>query len=515
MELNCERQTVTINEIVLDTSVEQSLQSDILLADYCPDIVKILRSFVTPTICCAKVIGERLTLEGTAAVKVCFLTEEKTIHCHSFSIPFSKSCDLKGEAALGQDLVVQAQPRLDYMNCRAVSSRRIDARGALTIRLTVSASREIQVVSSASEEGVQLRQEPVSGKVLWRETRTLLPIREELGLPQGKESVLRVKETRARASVTDCKALANKAIVKGELYVTAFAVASQGENAQRMDYSVPFSQVIDFEGLEEENSCSALVQVESCTLRPRGDLDGENRSLDLDAQLCFVLRAHRRQDALWATDCFGTRRTCQGECRQITLIRELYQAAEAIRFSQTFQLPDGVRELKDLWADVSDIAVTQGDDGGLRCVAKLNFYMEAVDDSGCADIFDRSEEVSCRIPVEIPQGQRILFYPVLTIEDLSYSFTEGGRLQVSCPVLAEGTVYALEEHRVLQSLQVNPDEEEFPPRDCALILYFAREAESVWDIAKRYQVSPRGIMEENGLADDRLSSGRMLLIPAL
>jgi hypothetical protein len=42
MELSITRQPVAINETVLDTSVEQSVECDVLLPDYCPDILRIL-----------------------------------------------------------------------------------------------------------------------------------------------------------------------------------------------------------------------------------------------------------------------------------------------------------------------------------------------------------------------------------------------------------------------------------------------------------------------------------------
>ena len=43
MELNLQRQTVTVNEAVYSGAVEQPLECDVLLPDYCPDIQKILR----------------------------------------------------------------------------------------------------------------------------------------------------------------------------------------------------------------------------------------------------------------------------------------------------------------------------------------------------------------------------------------------------------------------------------------------------------------------------------------
>ena len=49
--------------------------------------------------------------------------------------------------------------------------------------------------------------------------------------------------------------------------------------------------------------------------------------------------------------------------------------------------------------------------------------------------------------------------------------------------------------------------------DYALKLYFGRENEDIWEIAKRYGTSVTAIMEENELMEDKLTRNGMILIP--
>ena len=50
-------------------------------------------------------------------------------------------------------------------------------------------------------------------------------------------------------------------------------------------------------------------------------------------------------------------------------------------------------------------------------------------------------------------------------------------------------------------------------RDYALLLYFGKSGEPVWDIAKRCRTSVDAVCEENDLAGDTLMEDAMLLIP--
>ena len=62
--------------------------------------------------------------------------------------------------------------------------------------------------------------------------------------------------------------------------------------------------------------------------------------------------------------------------------------------------------------------------------------------------------------------------------------------------------------------QVEVDDTAPKPRSGApLTLYFAREGENVWDIAKRYNAPLLSFMEENDLSEQVLEQRTLLLIP--
>lgn len=64
MDLKVTKQAVTINEVVLETTLEQSLECDIVLADYYPDILRILKCEICPKIIQTSVNGDRLVIDG-------------------------------------------------------------------------------------------------------------------------------------------------------------------------------------------------------------------------------------------------------------------------------------------------------------------------------------------------------------------------------------------------------------------------------------------------------------------
>ena len=76
MECNAIRQAVCVNETVFDSVVEVPLEADIILPDYCPDIVKILKCSLDFCISASRVQGRQLSLEGVCSISCLYLGED-------------------------------------------------------------------------------------------------------------------------------------------------------------------------------------------------------------------------------------------------------------------------------------------------------------------------------------------------------------------------------------------------------------------------------------------------------
>ncbi len=200
MELQLKRQSVAINETLCRTTVEQPIECDALLPDYCPDIVKILRCEVTPILTGNQVSGSQLTVDGVAAARVFYLSDAGCLRSAEYKIPFSRVVEIKPSSSRP---VVRVSPSVGYFNCRAVSPRRLDLRGAISLSILVTACREEDVVAGAEGMGVLTRgEEREVTRVTGQEVRPFT-LREELELPSDKPSIRLPLRCSGFARITD------------------------------------------------------------------------------------------------------------------------------------------------------------------------------------------------------------------------------------------------------------------------------------------------------------------------
>ena len=151
-ELKLTRDAVCVTETLLDTAAEQPVELDYSLPDYYPSIFRLLKTSIRPVIQQTRISGKSLTLDGVCRITVLYLGEEdNSLQAVEQTMPFSKTLELKGECDAP---VIRCSCRCYHAGGRAVSPRRLDIRGGVSIRARVTGQRELPVVSAASGSGI-------------------------------------------------------------------------------------------------------------------------------------------------------------------------------------------------------------------------------------------------------------------------------------------------------------------------------------------------------------------------
>lgn len=509
MDFNVTQETVAINEVVFEGNAEQPVDLDLTLPDYCPDMARVLKCQVTPMIASRQMNGAELTVEGKTIIRLLYVDDGmKSVHCMEQSTAFSATFSLKTEP---MSPIVQVSASVDYVNCRAVSSRRADIHGAFTLHARVQDKCMRQVMADAQGCGIQLNKKvvPVSNIVGMAERP--FTVSEVLDLPQGKPSAVSILRSGCVARVTDYKAIANKVIVKGDLTIRTL-YCSEDDSMELTEHTIPISQIVDLEGIEDDCICDVRFDVLSSDLQLRADSSGENRLICAEVRLAAVVSAYRSAEVPMICDAYSTDYEVKYDSREVSLEKVLEVLCRDSTAKFTFDLPsDDITNVCDLWAEAGP-ASSEVNDGKLLIKAPLTICLLALDSSCTPVYFERTAEL--QYDWEIPSDvQSVRADPCITVLSSSFSLMGADRIEVRVEFRVEGCIYATCQQQAMCSLE--PDEEHPKQRQqsAALTLYFADQGERVWDIARRYSTSVDAVMRENGLESDRLSERGMLMIP--
>lgn len=508
MESKISSDRILINETIYEGASEQAVDTDFTLPDFCPDIGKIFRCDAAARVTTKSVSNGTLKLEGTTRLTVFYLdSTDKKLACCSKDIPFAKEISV-GECPDGVKASVRM--RTDYMNCRAVSQRKVDIHGAVTAVIKIASAKSSEIISDAQGGGVKLRQMIRQVSMPVGNAMSQLSISEALELSDGKPPIASILNTSAAFCVSDVRPIANKVIVKGDLLLKVLYRADTDSGAESMEYTIPFNQFFDVTGADDSCVCDFFVGSGYADIGLRTDSDGEYRRMQADVKADCEIKVYRQNEISVITDAYSTQCELQLE-RKLMEMKKLCANIND-RFISRDSIDMDTSELgsvKDVTCTAEIPKVSFGSDTA-DIEIPINAYVLIEDKDGCYDLKELS--FTAHNELKLPNGcKNPSANAYVQVRSVSFSLTSG-RIDVSTELEINAAVYDNIDVACVSS--ITPDDTKPKRADStpAIVLYFADAGEDLWSIARDHNTSVEKIREENELDEDTITEPKLLLV---
>ncbi len=511
MELHMNRESVCVNELAYDGVAEQAVELDYLLPDYCADIFKVLKCQLTPKVVSYHVSGDKLTVDTVVLIKVLYLSEDmKAMKCIDQKLTYSKTVELNASC---ENPVVHIRPKTDYVNCRVVNSRRIDIRGAISCQIKVYAQIRKDVLCDVEGMGVQQRRRQIpytSGRKLANKQFT---VREELETGFAHASVGTILKATCDAVVTDCKVISGKIIAKGEARLCVlFVNADDACKTEKLEYTIPISQIVDVEGVDESFQCYVTCYVITCDVTAHQNAPDDPQMLACEIVLSIQCSANGKREFAGVLDEYSTAYETDHSSADVRTEELENILNETVSQKCAIDTGDSAIEgVIDVWATVGGIH-TACENGTLVITASPVVSLLAIDTDRNIVYFEKNCELEAKIPL-LDQDACYSADPDLDIQSVSYTLTGANTVEVKIDFKIGGCVYKSTVWKLLEDMRVHEDAPKTREKNYAMTLYYADTGENVWDIAKHYNTPVLAVMEANDLEDETISRRGVLLIP--
>lgn len=77
MDLKLNREMLSMTRTILDASCEQAVEKDFLLPDYYPDIFRVLKCVITPTVQSHSINGGKLSFDMAVLIRVLYISQKR------------------------------------------------------------------------------------------------------------------------------------------------------------------------------------------------------------------------------------------------------------------------------------------------------------------------------------------------------------------------------------------------------------------------------------------------------
>lgn len=510
MNLKCETQNLGFCESVFETTAEQSIDADFSLPDYCPEIRKILRCSVTTNIASVQNSSGRVTADGNAIVRLLYVGENGKTAAHEQSYPVQKIVESN---RIVSDSAVSVCVNTDYVNCRAVNSRRVDVRAMLTFVFKVLNKREENILCNAEGAGIQLMNDEFNFASMTGVCEKTFAMSEVVELDNEKNPVSKIINVSSSVATGDVKIINNKALLKGDCIVKIYYIAEDSCALESVEHSMPVSQIVELEGLNEKSIYNLKMNVCSCEAVPKADSSGNMRLIDLNIRISAFLISFEETSVSLISDSYSTDYDIKASKRNM----EMFEYSD--KFNTTFinkvvleSIGVSVDCVLAVWCSEIKYSFSSKDD---KCITSGTYqatviYRDSENNIGIIQKpvdFEYSAKLSRR-------PERIVCYGSASVAACSCSVDGESRLELKTEIMLSGIVMSSFNKKYISSIELSEDSAKHE-KSCALTIYYCDKGEDVWDIARRYNTTVDVVMAENDLSDRIVNCNRMMLIPGV
>ena len=510
MDYMLNREALAASEIIYDGCQEQPVDLDISLPDYCPDIQRILKCQVYPRIISRGITGDRLELEGSYTVKVFYLDSGGTaVRCCENSNSFSAAVTLKQSADNAQ---IVAFTRVEYINCRATSPRRLDIHGAFSVCAKVISQGETEIVSNIDGDGVEQQKNTLELNKMVGFCQQQFSVDEILELGQGKPAADNLLRTDAFVTLQDFKIVVNKLMVKGEVYVKVLYSSSDNDSAlEVMEYAIPFNQMLDCDGVTEDCMCDVKLSVAGIEVQIKNDYSGDKIFFDVQVKVYASATAYRNSTITMVTDAYSKQYEMDIKYKQKGIDNLLEVVSDTYILKTTLALEDvAISKVMDIWNEMSTVAASC-ENGQIVYKGKINLCVLALNTENRPFYFERMADFEYSRPYSGATASTRCNASIY-VAGISYRITGSG-IDVKAELKLSADVYNQTNFKMITDVTADETKPRAQDKSAVLSIYYADAGENLWNIAREYCTSVDAIKLENDLTGEFVENRGMLLIP--
>ena len=508
MELMLDRVCRERYERIFCTTEMHEEMMEMIITDKSPDVLRIVKGCADVYIKDKGARDGKIDTNGVVKGVVLYIAEgESEVRKLDFSMPFSYVTDARDVTASSK---VRAEVSLKNFDVQEVNPRKVSVKATLELSLSAYQKRTVELTNEVNApEGIEIH---TKKRVVDLYNTTHIEeksfvINDDIELTSSESDLQSLLTSSVSLSVTDTKIIGNKAILKGTSEITYMYKLSDGTIGSG-EYELPFSQILDIEGMTEEDDLKNTLAVSAFELEPQYDATGKARymTVSISAEVCSIVRRRERADIMDDLYSIGGELTLKRENLSCESFGD--RVEKRVSVTEAIEAENGVKRVLDVEVKVfAPQRRREENEERLVSDAVVNVVYIGTDDV----LYNvrRRKNVIC--PVSVISGNN--YEANAKVNGKGYSVGVGNEINVrfftdfdvtetndiAVPVIAEAEFGESEENKA-QSFTVS-------------VVRLSDECD-LWTLAKEHMSTVDEIKLANNITDDsELKKGRMVLIP--
>ena len=503
MSIETSKDNISVNHIIGQKTENFIVQGDSIIPDIKPDI---LNSIFTSGIVCIykkEIIEGKIRLDGGVNTYIVYQADDEngSVRSLNVNLDFTQMIDMENAKP---EMNLNIKVSLKNIECKVINGRKINLKAFIEVETIISANEEIQVINGVNLSGIQTLSKNLSvNSIIGR--GTVKTYAKDTLVIDNIDNLSEIMKVDFNLLNKDIKVSYNKVLAKADLSVKLLYL-TEDSRINSVQSTIPVMSFIDMEGVTENDSYNTQYEIKNVVVKPN-NVDEHSVYVEVELEVCC--EAYKNQEINIIQDLYSPKANVMFTQKQINVMEKRVSTQGTCNIKEKQILPEiGSSKIYEVEVQANITKQTVLNDKILyEGTINLNY------------IYGEENKLSTK-KAEIPFNYNMEFKGIvpnseittnLDVAEQNFIIEADGEIEVNIDLEFNTTLITKAVINIIDDINID---ETVTNNTCSLAIYYAKEGDTIWKIAKKFGSTMDEIIRINGIENEnKLNVGRQLFIP--
>lgn len=503
------KETLQLTETKASKKAFTSCDSDVIVPDVKPDILKILQVDASSFITSKELTDSGIKVSGKVKYTIFYLPDNSDLPAEAIHAEQAFSCVIDKPSSAESCIfdVVSDVERIDFS---LLNSRKLGIKATVALSYTVFENRELTLPTGIDCDNAEVIYEIASVGCMPIFEEYSFTVRDRLELPSGRAPIDRILKLDSSVVNPEIKAITGKAVLKGNIAFSVLYLDSDGV-INTISGEVPFTEVAEIFELDEDAPCHADYRISNCEFEIGIDTSGEACAVNFDISVNSVITSSQKSEIRVLSDCFCPGRKTSTLYEQIAFENAVANLTNQYTVKEIIAPAENAPEIVSVYnlfaRPVISSAAVRG--GKVNIDGTLEVYISYITSAPQMPIYSFKHDIPINFGMDTTAADDCSCLADISVLHTGFNLNMANELELRASLSVSAKLTKTAEIQTVSDCSIAESESE-----SGIIIYFVQSDDTLWNIAKHYCVSISELAEINGLDEDSdLITGKRLIIP--
>ncbi|ABW17847.1 DUF3794 and LysM peptidoglycan-binding domain-containing protein [Alkaliphilus oremlandii] len=504
MSVELIKDVLKLEQVIGENIAQTIVEGDILVPDTKPDITRVLSATGKVQLTKQEIGENKITAEGVTYFKILYVSEkgDQPLYSIDSSTEFKQSIDIDG---VTPQMKGEVTAEVEHIDFTINNDRKIGIKAIINLASKVIEEKSIEITKDiAGIEDIQVLKESFQYTDTAGYSKSEALIKDGFEMMEEEYEIKEVLKWDLAVIERESKITDGKVIVGGVANIEFLYIDDDYDNPLKViKREVPFTHFVEIPNIFGDMTYHLKLTPKELYYDIKENIRGERKIVEIESIIQADVKVMDTQSKEFLVDTYSPSQNLQISKKQMVLRESIGMSRSNVLLRETMDTPYGQPPISEVFSVnirpiLTDYTALENK-MAIEGILEATVLYKAIE--GAQSLYSFMQEIPFRYHGDLYGLNEDMEAEVdLFVEEITYNVINGEQVDVKVSIAALCKGYCNKSIDIISEIDVL-EEDTNSLKQPSLTVYFMKDGDTLWNVAKRYHTTVQQIMETNQIED--------------